>query len=108
MQTRPYFDRLLNRQGIAMSDSCCGTTASLESEQVPATVDAGALPVVVIGAGPVGLAAAAHLAERGLDFLVLEAGDRVGASVAQWGHVRVFSPWKYDIDAAARRLLTAD
>lgn len=32
------------------------------------------LPVVVIGAGPVGLAAAAHLLERGLEPLVLEAG----------------------------------
>jgi NADPH-dependent 2,4-dienoyl-CoA reductase/sulfur reductase-like enzyme len=37
------------------------------------------LPVVVIGAGPVGLAAAAHLLERGLEPLVLEAGARVGA-----------------------------
>ncbi|MGV9326448.1 NAD(P)-binding domain-containing protein [Streptosporangium sandarakinum] len=27
--------------------------------------------------------------------------------MAQWGHVRVFSPWKYNIDAAARRLLQA-
>ncbi|WP_328808743.1 FAD-dependent oxidoreductase [Nonomuraea montanisoli] len=68
----------------------------------------GDLPVVVIGAGPVGLAAAAHLAERDLDFVVLEAGEQVGASVAQWGHVRVFSPWKFNIDAAARRLLEAD
>jgi thioredoxin reductase len=90
-----------------MSDSCCGTTVSLESEQVLATGDAGALPVVVIGGGPVGLAAAAHLAERGHDFLVLEAGARVAASVARWGHVRVFSPWKFDIDAAAKRLLEA-
>ncbi|WP_329018606.1 NAD(P)-binding domain-containing protein [Micromonospora rifamycinica] len=63
------------------------------------------LPVVVIGAGPVGLAAAAHLHERGLPFLVLEAGDAAGAAVRQWGHVRVFSPWRYDIDPAARRLL---
>ncbi|MEU7957141.1 FAD-dependent oxidoreductase [Micromonospora humida] len=62
-------------------------------------------PVVVIGAGPVGLAAAAHLHERGLPFLVLEAGDAVGAAVRQWGHVRIFSPWRYDIDPAARRLL---
>nr|BFE79464.1 NAD(P)-binding domain-containing protein [Planobispora longispora] len=54
-----------------------------------------------------GLAAAAHLATRGLDFVVLEAGSQVGASIAQWGHVRTFSPWKYDIDAAARRLLQA-
>ena len=63
------------------------------------------LPVVVIGAGPVGLAAAAHLHERGLPFLVLEAGDGPAAAVAQWGHVRLFSPWRYNIDAAARRLL---
>ncbi|MEV4415794.1 FAD-dependent oxidoreductase, partial [Catellatospora sp. NPDC049609] len=66
------------------------------------------LPIVVIGAGPVGLAAAAHLAERGLDFLVLEAGDGPGAAVASWGHVRVFSPWRFDVDPAARRLLEAD
>jgi hypothetical protein len=64
------------------------------------------LPVVVIGAGPVGLAAAAHLAERGLEPLVLEAGDGPGAAVARWGHVRLFSPWRYDVDAAARRLLS--
>ncbi|MET8121944.1 FAD-dependent oxidoreductase [Micromonospora sp. NPDC005189] len=63
------------------------------------------LPVVVIGAGPTGLAAAAHLHERGLTFTVLEAGDTPGAAVRQWGHVRVFSPWRYNIDPAARRLL---
>ncbi|WP_369370255.1 FAD-dependent oxidoreductase [Promicromonospora sp. Populi] len=71
------------------------------------TTTAQNLPVVVIGAGPVGLAAAAHLAERGLEPLVLEAGDGPGAAVAQWGHVRLFSPWRYDVDAAARRLLTS-
>lgn len=32
------------------------------------------LPVAVIGAGPVGLAAAAQLSERGIDFVVYEAG----------------------------------
>lgn len=64
-------------------------------------------PVVVIGAGPVGLAAAAHLAERGVPFLVLERGSRVGAALEAWGHVRVFSPWWLNIDAAARRLLAA-
>ncbi|WP_433651282.1 FAD-dependent oxidoreductase [Micromonospora zamorensis] len=63
------------------------------------------LPVVVIGAGPTGLAAAAHLHERGLPFTVLEAGDTPGAAVRQWGHVRVFSPWRYNVDPAARRLL---
>jgi thioredoxin reductase len=63
------------------------------------------LPVVVIGAGPVGLAAAAHLAELEVPFLVLEAGDRPAAGVRQWGHVRLYSPWRYNVDAAARRLL---
>ncbi|MET7671877.1 FAD-dependent oxidoreductase [Micromonospora luteifusca] len=63
------------------------------------------LPVVVIGAGPTGLAAAAHLHERGLTFTVLEGGDTPGAAVRQWGHVRVFSPWRFNIDPAARRLL---
>jgi cation diffusion facilitator CzcD-associated flavoprotein CzcO len=63
------------------------------------------LPVAVIGGGPVGLAAAAQLLKRGAKPLVLEAGDTVGASVLQWGHVRIFSPWKYDIDPAARELL---
>ncbi|WP_405149072.1 NAD(P)-binding domain-containing protein [Sphaerisporangium sp. NBC_01403] len=89
-----------------MSDGCCGP-AALEIEPFTAQQDPSALPIVVIGAGPVGLAAAAHLAERGLDFLILEAGERAGASVGQWGHVRVFSPWKYNIDAAAGRLLEA-
>jgi len=62
-------------------------------------------PVVIIGAGPVGLAAAAHLAERGLPFLVLEAGPQAGYSVLSWGHVQLFSPWRYSLDKAALRLL---
>ncbi|MGW4798218.1 FAD-dependent oxidoreductase, partial [Nonomuraea sp. NPDC004297] len=86
---------------------CCGPTA-VELEPSRQAARPGDLPIVVIGAGPIGLAAAAHLTERNLDFVVLEAGDQVGASVAQWGHVRVFSPWKYNIDSAARRLLEAE
>lgn len=66
-----------------------------------------AYPVVVIGAGPVGLAAAAHLLERDLEPLVLERGDAAGASVRRWGHVRFFSPWRYSVDRAAADLLTA-
>src|SRR6266498_5966718 len=71
---------------------------------VMTNVPAAPLPVVVVGAGPVGLAAAAHLLERGLDPLVLEAGE-VGAGVKGWAHVRVFSPWRHNLDAAATRLL---
>ena len=65
------------------------------------------LPVAVIGAGPVGLAAAAHLLDRGLEPLIFEAGDEVGASIRQWGHVRVFSPWEFNVDPAAAELLAA-
>jgi hypothetical protein len=63
------------------------------------------LPVAVLGAGPVGLAAAAHLIERGLTPLVLEAGHTIGANPATYRHVRLFSSWQYNIDKAARRLL---
>jgi len=63
------------------------------------------LPVAVIGAGPVGLAAAAHLLERGERVVVLEAGDGPGAAIRSWAHVRTFSPWRYMVDAAAVRLL---
>jgi hypothetical protein len=66
-----------------------------------------ALPVAVIGAGPVGLAAAAHLVARGMTPVVLEAGDTVGASIRRWSHVRLFSPWKYLVDPAARTMLQA-
>ena len=63
------------------------------------------LSVAVIGAGPVGLAAAAHVLERGLEPLVLEAGDGPASAVAEWGHVRLFSPWPELVDTAAERLL---
>ncbi|WP_329553645.1 FAD-dependent oxidoreductase [Streptomyces sp. NBC_00696] len=63
------------------------------------------LPVAVIGAGPIGLAAAAHLAERGVPFVVLEAGDAPATAVRAWSHVHLFSPWEYNTDPAARRLL---
>ena len=63
------------------------------------------LPVVVVGAGPIGLAAASHLAERRLDFVVLESGPGVAAAIEEWRHVKLFSPWRYDLDSAAQRLL---
>lgn len=77
------------------------TTAPARSDRLDG------LPVAIIGAGPVGLAAAANLVERGIDFVIYEAGDSVAHSVAHWGHVRLFSPWSLVIDPASRRLLEA-
>ena len=65
------------------------------------------LPVAVIGAGPVGLAAAAHLLARGETPLVLETGPAVAHSVRQWGHVRMFTPWRFCVDRQAGALLAA-
>ncbi|MFB6482763.1 NAD(P)-binding domain-containing protein [Streptomyces virginiae] len=63
------------------------------------------LPVVVIGAGPAGLAAAAHLLDRDIAPLVLEAGPLAGAAVREWAHVRLFSRWGELVDPAAEKLL---
>lgn len=63
------------------------------------------LPTVVIGAGPVGLAAAAQLYERNEDFLVVEKGAQAGSNILEWGHVQLFSPWEFNIDTAAKNLL---
>src|SRR5437764_3735989 len=69
------------------------------------SVMAEAKTVAILGGGPVGLAAAAHLLECGLEPVVLEAGPEAGHAVRQWSHVRMFSPWEYNIDKAAKRLL---
>lgn len=61
--------------------------------------------VAIIGAGPVGLAAAAHVIERGMSPIVLEAGPEAGHAIRQWQHVQLFSPWEYNVDKAAARLL---
>jgi thioredoxin reductase len=63
------------------------------------------LPVAVIGAGPVGLAATAHLITRGVPVNLYEAGDAAGAHVRGWGHVRLFSPWRFNIDDVAVSIL---
>ena len=70
---------------------------------LPARIES--LPVAVLGAGPVGLAAAAQLIERGMEFFILEAGSRVGANLLDYGHVRLFSPWRYNVSPAMSRLL---
>ena len=69
---------------------------------IPANSD---LPVAVVGAGPVGLAAAAHLITRGVPVKLYEAGASVAANVRDWGHVRLFSPWRFNTDSAATAIL---
>ncbi len=71
-------------------------------------MDTKQLPVAIIGAGPIGLAAAAHLLKRGETLIVFEAGPTVGASVLQWGHVRLFSPWRELLDRESVALLVAE
>ncbi|CAA9587964.1 MAG: putative secreted protein [uncultured Thermomicrobiales bacterium] len=95
--------------GCCAGDCCGGGEALNEMSATSgvALVHGERLPVAIIGAGPVGLAAAAHLLARGETPLVLEAGAAVGASIRAWGHVRLFSPWRYAIDPASERLLAA-
>lgn len=81
----------------------CAAFMSLTLRQAP-EAEAG-LPVAVLGAGPVGLAAVAQLIEQGLPFVALEAGDSIGAHLLDYGHVRLFSPWKYNVDSAMARQL---
>ncbi|WP_434652327.1 FAD-dependent oxidoreductase [Pseudomonas sp. R3-56] len=66
------------------------------------------LPVAIIGAGPVGLAAAAHLLARGHTPLILEAGPKAGSSIEEWAHVKMFSPWQFNVDKEAAKLLLAN
>ncbi len=72
-----------------------------------ATMPSDNLPLVIVGAGPIGLAAAAHARSRGLTSIVLEAGPTAGAAVREWGHVRLFSAWSELVDPAAAELLAA-
>ncbi len=110
-------EKLLN---TASKSSCCGGPAPAASgaccakdAQAKAAGAGGCgcgdpkLPVAVIGAGPVGLAATARLIERGIDALLLEAAGSVGAHLLDHGHVRLFSPWRYGVDAAMAAQLQA-
>lgn len=60
--------------------------------------------VLVIGAGPMGIAAAIGAADRGADVTVLERGE-VGASLRTWGPTRFFSPLYMNVSARMRELL---
>lgn len=82
-----------------------GMSLTIPPRRTDAVPALAALPVAIIGAGPVGLAAAADLRERGIDCIVFEAGAAAGSAIALWGHTRLFSPWRYLTSAASVRLL---
>jgi putative flavoprotein involved in K+ transport len=51
----------------------------------------------VIGAGQAGLAIGHHLARRGADFVLLDAGPEIGSSWrSRWDSLRLFTPAQYD------------
>lgn len=84
--------KILNQQTCCdPSTNCCTPESSL--------------PVAIIGAGPIGLAAAAHLAVRKQPFILFEGCEEVGGNIRTWGHVRLFSPWQYNMDSSAKDLL---
>lgn len=63
--------------------------------------------VLVIGAGPMGIAAAIGAADRGCEVTVLERGE-VGASLRTWGATRFFSPLAMNVSPRMRELLGDD
>ena len=60
--------------------------------------------LAILGAGPIGLEAAAHALELGFDVHVFERGEP-GAHLMAWGHVRMFTPWHMNVGPATARLL---
>lgn len=92
---------------LISGNECCGTNVSLSTQSITLNNETSKLPVAVIGGGPVGLAAAAHLAKNRIPFILIEAGSQIGANILTWGHVRLFSPWQYNVDKVAKDLLNA-
>ena len=89
---------------IKQNDSCCTIAKDIEVEETFNELKKN-LPIVIIGAGPIGLAAAAHLVEQKQSFILLEAGKEIAHNIRTWGHVTLFSPWRYNINKAAKALL---
>src|SRR3989304_5810073 len=63
--------------------------------------------IAIVGAGPIGLEAAAHAVQAGFEVRVFERG-RVAENVRGWGHVRLFSPFGINASTWGRRTLAGD
>ncbi|GAA0359045.1 NAD(P)-binding domain-containing protein [Bacillus horti] len=96
----------MNSMNIPLENQSCCTSQPQQIQDQNQINQTDLLPVAIIGAGPVGLAAAAHLAHKKQPFFLLEAGSQVGANILTWEHVRLFSPWRYNMDKVATRLLS--
>ena len=75
------------------------------------TTELAPVRVAVIGAGPVGLEAALALSSGSplIRVTVIESGEVAGAAIrARWGHVPLFSPWKLNQSAAARKVVPGE
>lgn len=91
---------------INQNGSCCTTTKNIKVSETDNKSNKN-LPIVIIGAGPIGLAAAAHLVEQKQAYILLEAGREIAHNIRTWGHVTLFSPWRFNINKAAKALLNA-
>lgn len=71
-------------------------TGKLHSD-IDSNIDQGKVDTVVIGGGQAGLSVGYHLARRGADFVILDAGDRIGdAWRHRWDSLRLFTSARFD------------
>src|SRR5437773_2623771 len=91
----------------ALSETLEDAVARLEALGNPTRLSIYRL-LVRAGAGglPVGRLWRRLVAERGLSFIVFEQGEGPDAAMAEWRHVTFFSPWRFNVDGAAERLLS--
>jgi putative flavoprotein involved in K+ transport len=89
----PIPSQLATRPTVAFREA-----TSVEIERgMNATGRAKRYGTVIIGGGQAGLAVGHHLARRGREFVILEAGARIGDSWRnRWDGLRLFTPARYD------------
>lgn len=62
--------------------------------------------IAILGGGPIGIEAALYARYLGYDVDLYERGP-IAASVLKWGHVRMFSPWKWNVSTLGLAALAA-
>src|SRR5262245_55381953 len=86
----------LKLEGQQLHDRAGTRPARAEADAAPAPrpeARAERHHVLVIGAGQAGLSVGYHLAQRGIPFMILDAGERVGDQWRRrWDSLRLFTP----------------